>query len=314
MARRSPDWPAGILLIDKPPGWTSHDVVAKARGICRQRRIGHTGTLDPMATGLLVLCLGYATRLVEYMTRHDKSYEGEIVLGVSTDTDDADGTPIATAPVPPLNDDDLRDLAERFTGTIEQVPPAYSAVKVDGQRAYAVARKGEGVELSARSVRIHTLELTILARDRLGIRVDCGPGTYVRSLARDIGQVLGCGAHLAALRRTRVGAFHVREALTLDDLQQVAEAGRLAEVLRAADEGLSEFPAAILAPSTAHSIRNGVRVRFSPGLRNVRGPVRIYDTEGDFIATGEFGMSGELRPSKVMPGIVLMSGTDTNSD
>lgn len=314
MARRSPDWPAGILLIDKPPGWTSHDVVAKVRGICRQRRIGHTGTLDPMATGLLVLCLGHATRLVEYMARHDKAYEGEIALGVATDTDDADGTPIATAPVPPLTDADLRALAERFIGDIEQVPPAYSAVKVDGQRAYEAARKGHDLDLAARPVRIDALELKLLAPDRVGVRIECGPGTYVRSLARDIGQVLGCGAHLATLRRLRVGAFQVHEAITLDELQRLTDEGRLAEILRAADEGLAELPAAILAPPAARSVRNGVRVRLRLERRDVHGPVRIYDTRGDFIATGELRMSGELRPSKVMPAMTIMSGTDTNSD
>ncbi|MEO9256647.1 MAG: tRNA pseudouridine(55) synthase TruB, partial [Tepidiformaceae bacterium] len=147
----------GILLVDKPQGWTSHDVVAKTRGLTHERKIGHTGTLDPMATGLLVLCLGDATRLVEYMAGHDKRYEGEITLGVTTDTDDAEGTPIATCSVPELSEPTLSSLASQFSGALSQRPPAYSAVKIGGKRAYAVARGGGVVTIPARPVMVHSL-------------------------------------------------------------------------------------------------------------------------------------------------------------
>ncbi|MEP7216707.1 MAG: tRNA pseudouridine(55) synthase TruB, partial [Anaerolineaceae bacterium] len=189
----------GILIIDKPAGWTSHDVVAKTRRITRQRRIGHTGTLDPMATGVLVLCLGRATRLVEYMTRHDKHYVGEITLGVTTDTDDAEGDELELKNVPELTEADLRRLEAAFIGDLQQRPPAYSAIKIDGKRAYALARAGAVVELRSRPVVVHELRLDPIAADRLRVEVRCGPGTYVRSIARDIGELVGSGAHLSAL-------------------------------------------------------------------------------------------------------------------
>ncbi|MCK9519504.1 MAG: tRNA pseudouridine(55) synthase TruB [Dehalococcoidia bacterium] len=314
MARRAPGWPAGILLLDKPQGWTSHDVVAKARGICHQRRIGHTGTLDPMATGLLVLCLGHATRLVEYMSEHDKQYVGEIVLGVSTDTDDAEGQVIAKQPVPPLDDAVLRSLEQEFTGVIEQVPPAYSAVKVEGQRAYAVARRGGELDLAARPVRIDRIRLALLEPGRLSIHLGCGPGTYVRSIARDIGAAVGCGAHLAALRRTRVGQFDIGEAMTIEQLQAYVIENRLHEVLRTADEGLMDLDAAIVSAEHGRALRNGLGIAVAvPPARSAKA-IRVYDTSGYFVATGRFDISGKLRPAKVMPEISLMSSTDTNSD
>lgn len=298
MAKRTTGGPEGILLIDKPQGWTSHDVVAKARGICRQRRIGHTGTLDPMATGLLVLCLGRATRLVEYMTAHDKEYVGEMLLGAETDTDDADGTVTARFEVPPLTGDGLDAIAAQFTGVLQQVPPAYSAVKVDGQRAYAVARKGGEPELKPRPVRIDELELRHLGGGRLAFRVACGAGTYVRSLARDIGRHLGCGAHLTALRRTRAGAFDVAEAVTLEALQGAADAGKLEELLRAPDEGVGGLPAAILGQERAASWLHGTPVRVEPPAASF-GAVRAYDTKGYFLGIGSLGITGELKGAKV---------------
>jgi tRNA pseudouridine55 synthase len=314
MARRAPEWPAGILLIDKPQGWTSHDVVAKARGICRQRRIGHTGTLDPMATGLLVLCLGRATRLVEYMAAHEKRYEGEVLLGVTTDTDDAEGQVIARADVPVLTPADLRRLEARFTGTISQVPPAYSAVKVDGQRAYSLARRGGDVALAARSVRIDAIRLEQTSPGRLSIALDCGPGTYVRSIARDIGVELECGAHLASLRRLRVGRFDVTEAMTLEQLDAAAAASRLDDVLLAPDEGVAELPAAILSRDRAGALRSGVVLELEDVRTASDTIVRVYDSSGYFIATGQIDMSGLLRPAKVMPGNGVMSVSDTNSN
>lgn len=298
MAKRTSGGPEGILLIDKPQGWTSHDVVARARGICRQRRIGHTGTLDPMATGLLVLCLGRATRLVEYMTAHDKEYVGEMLLGAETDTDDAEGTITARAPVPPLTGADLERVAAEFRGVIQQVPPAYSAVKVDGQRAYAVARKGGDLELRPRPVRIDHFELQQVAPDRLGFRVACGAGTYVRSLARDLGRRLGCGAHLTALRRTHVGAFSVEEAITLDVLQEFADQQRLDLVLRASDEGVANLPAAILGERSVASWLNGQRIRTGePG--QLAEALRAYSFDGSFLGMGALDITGELRGVKV---------------
>jgi tRNA pseudouridine55 synthase len=288
----------GILLIDKAAGWTSHDVVAKARGITGQRRIGHTGTLDPMATGLLIACLGKATRLVEYMTLHEKRYEGEITLGVATDTDDAEGTVVSQGPVPPITPDQLRDIERAFTGILQQRPPAYSAVKVDGQRAYAAARRGNALDLAAREVTVHRLELEPLAPDILRVRVHCGSGTYVRSLARDIGEALGCGGHLSQLRRTHAGGFSVADAITLDDLARLAAAGELADVIRQPDDGITDFDAAIVSETTAATIAAGVTA--TPGAATRPADVaRIYEASGRFIAVGRVASDGQIRPLKV---------------
>jgi tRNA pseudouridine55 synthase len=253
MARRSRTEPEhhGILLVDKPAGWTSHDVVAQVRGLARQRQIGHTGTLDPLATGLLVLCLGRGTRLVEYMVGHDKAYEGEIRLGAATTTDDAEGEVIEAAPVPAVTAEMLRGLEARFSGAIEQIPPAFSAVNIQGQRAYAIARKGGAPALQPRPVVIYSLHLEVAAPETLRIAVSCGAGTYVRSLARDIGRALGTTGHLASLRRTRVGAFDIRDAWEIEALGVIASAGLLGETLIPPDEGVADLAAAIVAPGGA---------------------------------------------------------------
>ncbi len=302
MAKRGTPGIDGILLIDKPAGWTSHDVVAKARRLCGQRRIGHTGTLDPMATGLLVLCLGNATRLVEYMTAHDKRYEGLIALGTATDTDDADGTVIATAAVPEMTAAGLRTLEQQFSGDLEQRPPAYSAIQQGGERAYDAARKGTPLELPSRDVVVHHLELEERSAGVLGIRLRCGPGTYVRSIARDIGAALGCGAHLADLRRTSVGGFTIADALTLDELAAVAEHGELLDWMLPADEGIIDVPAALLRSEHVADIRNGVKVAADTDVRSGQVLVRIYAPGGDFVGVGTLNDDGLLTPGKVFAG------------
>ncbi len=290
----------GILLVDKPSGWTSHDVVAKARRLCSQRKIGHTGTLDPMATGLLVLCLGDATRLVEYMTGHDKRYEGEIVLGARTDTDDAEGTIVESRAVRTLDEARLRKLEAEFTGRLMQRPPAYSAVQVAGERAYAAARRGNQLDLPPRPVRVYDLRLTPIGEHRLRIDVACGPGTYVRALARDIGEAAGCGAHLGALRRTHAGGFAADEAITLDQLATVAAAGRLAEFLRAPDEGIIANAAAILGQANAGRFLHGARLETPPPEPPMDGPIRIYDDGGTFLGVAAIGPEGAIRALKVL--------------
>ena len=301
--RRRTGGPSGILLIDKPSEWTSHDVVAKSRGILGQSRVGHTGTLDPAATGLLVLCAGLATRLVEFMSSHDKDYEGEIRLGVTTDTDDAEGESIAEAPVPDLSTIDWDSIARQFVGEVQQVPPAYSAVKIGGQRAYAMARRGQDVQLEARTVRIGALELHPVGAERVSVRISCGAGTYVRSLARDIGAAIGCGAHLASLRRTRVGAFHVDEALTLDQLQATKDDDRLADVLRPLDEGVMEYDAVLLGGDRARALANGLpaRVARSSGEWRPSGRSRLYSLRGEFHGIVTVEDEGSIKPVKMMP-------------
>ncbi len=289
----------GIILVDKPAGWTSHDVVAKARGLTGQRKIGHTGTLDPMATGLLVLCLGKATRLAEYMTAHDKRYEGEITLGVTTDSDDAAGVPIGGAEVPDFDDATLRAVAATFTGQLLQRPPAYSAVKVGGRRAYVVARQGGRIDLAPRPVRVYSLDLRRRGGERLGIAVDCGPGTYVRSLARDIGEVLGCGGHLSALRRTRSGSFGLAEAIRLEVLEDLSRAQRIEEVLLEPDEGVSNLAAGIVSDDHARMFAQGQP--FLPaGHTDVADSARIYSAGGRFMGVASVEAGGLVRASKVL--------------
>ncbi len=303
MSTKRPDSPLhGILLIDKPSGWTSHDVVARARRITGQRRIGHTGTLDPMATGLLVLCLGNATRLVEYLTGHDKRYSGEVALGTTTTTADAEGEPIATRPVPPLDEATLRAIEQRFTGDLQQAPPAFSAIKVEGRRAYDLAREGHLGDLPPRPVRIHSLQLAPIAPGRLSLHVHCGAGTYVRSLARDIGEVIRCGGHLAALRRHSAGPFSLATAITLDELQEYAGNGELPHLLIPPDEGIVAHPAAIVAADGTRRFRNGLMHRAEHGSGTPIAAARVYSTEGDFLGVADVSDSGEIRPSKVFGG------------
>ncbi|MCX5761356.1 MAG: tRNA pseudouridine(55) synthase TruB [Gemmatimonadetes bacterium] len=208
----------GILLVDKPGDHTSHDVVARLRGKLKMRRIGHAGTLDPMATGLLIMLIGKATRVSQYLVSLDKEYEGTIELGKSTDTQDAEGEMMETRPVPPFTEAEIKAAITGFLGDQYQMPPMYSAVKIAGVPLYKSARKGEEVVREPRFIRVMSWELTGMALPRFDFRLRCTKGTYVRTLAHDLGQKLGCGAHLAALRRTATEKFHVSQALTLDQI------------------------------------------------------------------------------------------------
>ena len=209
----------GILLVDKPADHTSHDVVARLRGKLRTRRIGHAGTLDPMATGLLIMLIGKATRISQYLISLDKEYEGTITLGTTTDSQDADGQVMTTQPVPPLTEAEVRTAMNGFLGDQYQMPPMYSAIKIGGVPLYKRARKGEEVEREPRFIRVMSFELTRFALPQLDFRLRSSKGTYVRTIAHDLGQKLGCGAHLSALRRTASDRFNVSQALTLDAIE-----------------------------------------------------------------------------------------------
>ncbi len=209
----------GILLVDKPRDHTSHDVVARLRGKLKMKRIGHAGTLDPMATGLLIILVGKATRVSQYLTSLDKEYEGTIELGKVTDTQDADGEMMETRPVPPLTEPELTEAIRGFLGDQYQTPPMYSAIKIDGVPLYKSARKGEEVEREPRFIRVMNWEITRFGVPQFDFRLRCTKGTYVRTLAHDLGQKLGCGAHLAALRRTATDKFNVSQALTIEQIQ-----------------------------------------------------------------------------------------------
>ncbi len=208
----------GVLLVDKPTDHTSHDVVARLRGKLRMKRIGHAGTLDPMATGLLVILVGKATRISQYLMSVDKVYSGTIKLGEVTNTQDAEGEVLETRPVPALTEADIRKALQSFIGDQYQLPPMYSAIKIDGVPLYKRARDGEEVEREPRFIRVSSYELTRWASPELDFTVHCTKGTYVRTLAHDLGQRLGCGAHLKALRRLSSGALTLEKALTLDQI------------------------------------------------------------------------------------------------
>jgi tRNA pseudouridine55 synthase len=209
----------GVLFVDKPGGFTSHDVVARLRRKLAMKRIGHAGTLDPMATGLLIMLIGKATRISQYLISLDKEYEGTVTLGAVTDSQDADGQVMETRPVPPLGEADVLAAMKTFLGDQYQMPPMFSAIKIDGVPLYKKARQGEEVEREQRFIRVSSIELTGFALPRFSFRLRCSKGTYVRTIAHDLGQKLGCGAHLSALRRTATDRFRVEDSLTLDQIE-----------------------------------------------------------------------------------------------
>lgn len=209
----------GVLLVDKPKGLTSHDVVYRLRRKLGMKKIGHAGTLDPMATGLLIMLIGKATRISQYLMSVDKGYEGEATLGVVTDSQDAEGEVMETRPVPPLTEAQVREAMKGFLGDQYQTPPMHSAIKIDGVPLYKIARKGGEVEREPRFIRVMAFDLADFSSPRLAFRLQCTKGTYVRTIAHDLGQKLGCGAHLSALRRTASGQFNLGQCIALDALE-----------------------------------------------------------------------------------------------
>jgi tRNA pseudouridine55 synthase len=244
----------GLVVVDKPAGFTSHDVVAKLRRIAGTRRVGHAGTLDPMATGVLVVGVGKATRLLGHLALHDKDYDATIRLGRTTTTDDAEGETIAERDASAVTDDAIAATMTALTGSIEQVPSSVSAIKVDGVRAYKRVRDGEAVELKARPVTVERFELIERRGDDLDVAVTCSTGTYIRALARDLGATLGVGGHLTALRRTRVGGFGIETAMTLEKLADGFA------VLELADAVAASFPRVDVTAEEAARIGHGQRL------------------------------------------------------
>ena len=291
----------GLLLADKGPSVTSFQVVAHLRRVLRVDKVGHGGTLDPMATGLLPILLGSATRLTQYLQGQDKEYVATFRLGVETDTLDATGTVTRERAVPALAIDDVRAVLARFVGDIQQVPPMYSALHSGGKRLHELARAGIAVERAPRQVRIHAFELMECAPPRLGVRVACGSGTYVRSLAADVGETLGCGAHVEALTRTRVGSLRLEDAVPWAVIQ-AGDASVLAAAVRPADQAVTHLPAVDLSPDLSRRLAQGQLVPLS-GLGSVDGPAapaacRVY-AAGRFLGIGELSSQG-LRPLRLV--------------
>ena len=272
----------GVLVVDKPCGPTSHDVVDRARQALRERRIGHTGTLDPFASGVLALCVGKATRLVRFLSGGEKHYRAELRLGFATTTDDLTGEPLTEARAVATSQAQVCAALLALTGSYDQVPPSFSARHVDGRRAYELARRGAAVPLAATPVTVHALDLVELSGERLVIDVRCSPGTYVRALARDLGEQLGTGAHLTALRRTRSGEFTLVAAVSGADLSQASLSLLPMRAL------LQDMPAVRVATATRVRVQQGRELGPESLLGELSDPlpgrVRVLDAEGELIA------------------------------
>ena len=287
---------SGALVVDKPIGLTSHDVVQIIRRGTNIRRAGHTGTLDPRASGVLVVLLGPAVRLSEYVSASDKRYQAVIQFGSTTDTYDADGQILTTNPVD-ITEEQLDQALQQFIGEIEQVPPPYSAVKVKGRKAYEMARAGEEVNLQPRKITVYTLELLEWSSPEAVIDVYCSSGTYIRSLANDLGKILGCGAHLAGLRRTKSGRFTLRDAVPLRKLRETFEDSTWYQYLIPAAEALSDWPSIELTEEQMDSIRHGHRITAEAGIGKM---ARGISDQGELVALLEFDpASSEWQPKKV---------------
>lgn len=267
----------GIILVDKPQGWTSHDVVGKLRGILHERRIGHSGTLDPMATGLLVVFVGRATRGVEFAEAHSKEYIAGLRLGIATDTQDITGN-VLHETSQNVTENELKSVFNDFLGDIQQIPPMYSAIKVGGKKLYELARKGESVERKPRIVNISKLELIGREEDDFIIDVGCSKGTYIRTLCNDIGEKLGCGGCMSSLRRVKAGRFSISDAHTIEEIAEAPE-----KFILPVDTLFSEYEGITANTAIEKKLRNGNTVKCSAD----DGIYRVYGESGEFLLLGE---------------------------
>ncbi len=301
---------SGVLLIDKPQGMTSQQVVSKVKYLLKSdvhdsKKAGHTGTLDPMATGLLPICLGEATKFSHYQLDAVKSYQAIIKLGEQTDTGDAEGEIIATIPVPNVTQAMLQSVTEQFLGEIMQVPPMYSALKKDGKKLYELAREGIEVERAARPLTIYELSLTPLSAQQLQLSVTCSKGTYVRVLAEDIAKALGTLGHLTALRRIRTGDFEIANAITLADFAALDIAARFDKLL-AVDACVHSLPSLVLDASQSKRIRQGQRLNVKATMLTQQlnltasQTFRLFDDQQQFLGTGLLEPNGRLQPLKLV--------------
>ena len=272
----------GILLIDKPPLWTSNDVVSKLKGVLKERRIGHSGTLDPLATGLLAVFAGRATRAVSFAESHDKRYTAALRLGLRTDTQDISGNVISKGQTD-VKDEELDRVLSCFVGEIEQTPPMYSAVRVNGKRLYELARKGIEVERKPRKITVYSIERKGRESGDIVLDIKCSKGTYIRTLCSDIGEMLGCGACMSALRRTEAGMFSVENAYTLDEVIREAEIGDVSSLLLPTEIIFSEYERITVSASAEAKVRNGNPVSFSAP----DGTYRVCSQQGEFLALGK---------------------------
>lgn len=296
----------GVLAVNKPVGWTSHDVVAKTRRILSERRIGHTGTLDPDVTGVLPLCIGRATRIVEYLQELPKIYEAELTIGYATDTEDSSGTVVDRVEQVSMDEQQLRATMQRFIGQIQQVPPMYSAVKLDGKRLYELARDGQEVEREARTVTIHDLQLLAFNNavpwPTVQFRVNCSKGTYIRTLCVDIGKALGYPAVMSKLVRTQTSGVSLEHCYDLAEIEQMVKEGTLQQALIPVDQAIRHLPKITIEDKLAPKAQNGIAVPCSiaeSGNLDTDSIVRVYDSRG-FIGLFQFLHQQQIiKPVKV---------------
>jgi tRNA pseudouridine55 synthase len=290
----------GYLVIDKPAGWTSFDVVARARRILGERHIGHAGTLDPAATGVLPLAVGAATKTLEYLNDASKTYLAEVTFGVETDSHDVDGRVTRVAGAENLTAEIIEGALAHFRGSIAQIPPMHAAIKVGGRKLYELARRGEEIPREARSLTIHHLELREWTPPTATLLVDCSKGTYIRALARDLGAETGTGAYLSNLVRLRSGPFHLCQALTMDELAESDPPWSWPSIAVHPDAPLLGWPALVLDASAARRWRQGSPIIAGDG--DATGPVRVYDAGGDWLGTGHADPdTSAWKPQKVVP-------------
>ena len=290
----------GIILLDKPGGLSSNQALQKVKRIFDARKAGHTGSLDPLATGMLPICLGEATKISGYLLNADKRYTATCKLGVRTDSADADGNVIATRAVPDLTETDITQVLAQFTGELQQIPPMHSALKRDGVPLYKLAHQGIEIEREARTITVYRLALLNYRDDTLEIDVYCSKGTYVRTLVDDIGETLGCGAHITALRRLQVDPFEGKRMYTLEELNTLQEQGVMAldETLLTMEAGIANWPEVKLTADAAFYLRQGQAV-FVPQVKT-SGYLRLHDPSGTFLGIGMMLDDGRIAPKRLM--------------
>ncbi len=292
----------GILLLDKPQGLTSNGALQRVKRILQAAKAGHTGALDPLATGVLPLCLGEATKVSQYLLESDKGYQTDIRFGIRTDTADAEGEVIAERPTDDLDETKVVNALSQFRGHIKQLPPMYSALKHKGQPLYKLAREGKEVERKPRPVTIHELELVAFEGDTATLNIRCSKGTYVRTIADDLGEALGCGAHVTRLRRTLAGSFQLEDCITLAELEALAEqqgSDAVEALLKPADLAICDWPAVNLPAASAGFVKHGQAVMVT-GLPEPGTLVRLYDEENRFFGIGEALDDGRVSPRRLV--------------
>ena len=288
----------GIVNIYKEKGYTSHDVVAVLRKVVGQKKIGHTGTLDPDATGVLPVCLGRATKVCELLTDHDKTYEALLLLGKTTDTQDISGEVLEERNPGDLTEEEVRSCIESFIGEYDQIPPMYSALKVNGKKLYELAREGKTVERKSRKVQIHGIRILEMNLPHVRMEVDCSKGTYIRTLCHDIGEKLGCGGCMESLLRTRVSSFTLKDSLKLPEIEKLQESGKIEQILMPVDAVFMQYPCVSILEEQEKILRNGNPFRVHeiqnllPEGQNVdelkKDRIRVYDAGGQFCAIYEY--------------------------